>query len=111
MTIPSRKTRKERAISNKPKPYTLFLIKTKFRYVPVTGEVTRIIFKDRLEEIVSEKPLRHSGATPTVRVNKQKLTVAAIAWYLHHGYYPHKTPGFINGNKRDFRIGNLRYKY
>lgn len=117
MTIQPRKTKKLKDNEyygnrhwNQPTSSTLRMIREQFIYFPDVGEVVRL-YKRGGEEIVSEKPLRHSGATPTIRVNKQTLTIAAIAWYLHYRVYPHKTPGFVDGDKRNFRLVNLRYKY
>lgn len=111
MTIPTRKTRNPNTHTNRPTQFTLRRIREDFIYFPDTGEVTRFRGKEGFEEVVSERPLRDSGATPVVFVNKQKLTVAAIAWYLHYRVFPHKTPKFIDGNKRNFRLVNLRYAY
>ena len=108
MTIPQRKTRKSSS-SNRPTHTTLRKVTKVFTYDPSTGEILRHTGKSPI--VMSDLPLRSGGSTPTVVVNGQKLALVSIAWYLQHRYYPHKTPRFINNNKRDYRLENLRYAY
>lgn len=97
-------------ITNAPSPLTKLKIRSTFSYDPVTGEIIRYS-KHRPDVIISDRPLRFRGSTPTVIVNKQTVHIVSLAWYLHHDYWPHKPPKFLNGNKRDFRMENLRYAY